>query len=226
MKTPRTDIWTRIAGYAAAITFVVGLILASHSPDVGDPDAKIISFYAKHSNRVGILVGAYLLVFCALFLIWFAAGLRERLRNAEGQSSRLSDVVLGGGILAAVGLSVGAIGFASIPAGESFGGAPLHSADVARFLPGIGYGMVMIVGMFGAIAMIDAVSIVIMRTGVLPRWLGWLGFVCGVLLLFGVVFLPLIALPVWLVATSIALGGQKSPEAESVAAPRPADEGA
>jgi hypothetical protein len=219
METPRRDSWTPLAGVAAAVTFVAGLILASHSPDVGDPDAKIISFYAKHSNRVGILIGAYLLVFCALFLIWFAAGMRARLRNAEGPGSRLSDVALGGGILAAVGLATGAIGFASIPAGESFGGAPLHSADVARFLPGVGYGMVLIVAMFGAIALIDAVSIVIMRTGVLPRWLGWLGFVCGVLLLFGVVFLPLIALPVWLIAASIAMRGGESPEAVATGSP-------
>jgi hypothetical protein len=47
--------------------------------------------------------------------------------------------------------------------------------------------------------------VVIWRTGVLPRWLAWLGFICGVVLLFGVIFLPMIALPVWLIAMSIVL---------------------
>jgi len=55
--------------------------------------------------------------------------------------------------------------------------------------------------------------VVIMRTGVLPRWLAWLGFVCGVVLLFGVVFLPVIALPIWLIAASIVL--YRQPEAAS-----------
>jgi hypothetical protein len=220
MKTPRRDLWTPLAGYAAALTFVVGLILASNTPDDKDPDAKVLSFYANHGHRVGIIIGAYVLTFCALFLIWFAAGLRQRLRAAEGPGGRLTDVALGGGILAAVGFATGGIALASISAGQSFGGTPLHTADVARFLPSIGFGMILIPGMFGAIALIDAVSIVIMRTGVLPRWLGWLGFVCGVLLLFGVVFLPIIALPVWLVATSVVLQRRASPEAEA-ASPAP-----
>jgi uncharacterized protein DUF4386 len=219
MQTPRRDIWTPLAGFAAAVTFVVGVILASNSPDNKDPDAKVLSFYAKHSNRVGIIVGAYVLVFFALFLIWFAAGLRQRLRGAEGPGGRLTDVALGGGILSAVGIAVGGIALASVSAGQSFGGSPLHTADIARYLASFGFGMILIVGMFGAIALIDAVSIVIMRTGVLPRWLGWLGFVCGVLLLFGVVFLPMIALPVWLIAASIVLWGRESPEA--AAAPPP-----
>jgi hypothetical protein len=47
--------------------------------------------------------------------------------------------------------------------------------------------------------------VVIWRTDVLPRWLAWLGFICGVVLLFGVIFLPMIALPIWLIATSIVL---------------------
>ncbi len=216
MQTAKRDIWTPLAGYLAALTFVVGLILATHTPDDKDPDAKVLSFYAKHGNRVGIIIGAYVLTFCALFLIWFAAGLRERLRAAEGPGGRLTDVALGGGILAAVGLSTGAIALAAVSAGQSFGGTPLNTADVARFIPSIGFGMILIPGMFGAIALIDAVSIVIWRTGILPRWLAWLGFVCGVLLLFGVVFLPVIALPVWLVATSIAL--QRSGSTSTAAA--------
>jgi hypothetical protein len=215
MKTPRRDIWTPLAGYAAALTFVVGVFLASDSPDSDASDAKVVSFYNNHGNRVGIIIGAYVLVFCALFLIWFTAGLRQRLRAAEGTGGRLTDVALGGGILAAVGISTGAIALAAVPAGESFGGTPFHTADVARYIPSIGFGMILIPAMFGAIALIDAVSIVIMRKGVLPRWLGWLGFVSGVLLLFAApAFFPVILFPVWLVATSVALQRSESPAAE------------
>jgi hypothetical protein len=71
--------------------------------------------------------------------------------------------------------------------------------------------------MFGAIALIDATSIVIFRTGVLPRWFGWLGFVCAVVLLFGAVFIPMVALPIWLLAGSFILFRLRSVEAEPVA---------
>jgi hypothetical protein len=115
-------------------------------------------------------------------------------------------VALGGAVLLVALLWVGAAALAAIPAGVSLGGSSqLSSADLGRFLPSIGFGSILLFAMFGAIALIDATSVVIMRTDVLPRWLAWLGFVCGVVLLFGVVFLPVIALPIWLIAASIVL---------------------
>ena len=76
----------------------------------------------------------------------------------------------------------------------------------------------MVFAAFGAIALIDATSIVIIRTGVLPRWFAWLGFVCTVVLLFGAIFIPMIALPIWLVAASVILFRLPSIEAEPVTA--------
>jgi hypothetical protein len=151
-----------------------------------------------------------------LFLLWFASGLRQRLRLAEGPEGRLANVALGGGVLLVGLLWVGAAALAAIPAGVEFGDAnDLTNADVARFVPSIGFGSILLFGMFGAIALIDATSVVIMRTDVLPRWFAYLGFVCGVVLLFGVVFLPVIALPIWLIAGSIVLFRQ--PEGSAAA---------
>ena len=206
MSTPRRDFWTPTAGILAAVTFIFGLAATADSPDNSDSNAKIIAWYADHGHRIGIIIGAFILAFCGLFLLWFASGLRQRLRLAEGPEGRLANVALGGGVLLVALLWVGAAALAAIPAQQSFGGGPaLSDADLGRFLPSVGFGSILLFGMFGAIALIDATSIVIMRTGVLPRWLGWLGFVCGVVLLFGVVFLPVIALPIWLIAASIVL---------------------
>jgi hypothetical protein len=206
MSTPRRDFWTPTAGILAAVTFIVGLAATADSPDSSDSNAKIIAWYADHGHRIGVIIGAFILAFCGLFLLWFASGLRQRLRLAEGPEGRLANVALGGGVLLVALLWVGAAALAAIPAQQSFGGGPaLSDADLGRFLPSVGFGSILLFGMFGAIALIDATSIVIMRTGVLPRWLGWLGFVCGVVLLFGVVFLPVIALPIWLIAASIVL---------------------
>src|SRR5690242_2390836 len=63
----RRDMWTPVAGVLAAVTFVVGLLFASDSPDTSDPDAKVLAWYADHGHRVGILVGGFLLAFCGLF---------------------------------------------------------------------------------------------------------------------------------------------------------------
>ncbi|HEY7267958.1 MAG TPA: hypothetical protein VH501_09700 [Solirubrobacterales bacterium] len=206
MAAPRRDFWTPTAGILAAITFIVGVLMVTNSPDSDDNNAQIVAWYADHGHRVTVIVGAFILAFCGLFLLWFAAGLRQWLRLAEGPEGRLSNVALGGAVLLVGLLWVGASLLAAIPAGQSLGGASaLTVSDVGRYMPQAGFGAILLFGMFGAIAMIDAASVVILRTGVLPRWLANLGFICGVVLLFGVIYLPMIALPIWLIAASIVL---------------------
>jgi hypothetical protein len=215
MQTPRRESWTPIAGIAAALTFIVGVAASANGPDMNASDATVLAWYAKHSHRVGVIIGVYVLMFFGLFMLWFASGLRERLRAAEGQFGRLANVAFGGAILCVALVWIGGFALAAVPAGQSFGGEPaVTNADVARFLPQAGFGAILVGGMFGAIALIEAASVVIMRTDALPRWLAYLGFVCGVVLLFGGFFLPMIALPVWLVAASIALFRLPAPEAE------------
>jgi hypothetical protein len=223
MQQPRRDKWTPVAGVLAAVTFVVGLIFVSDSPDSGDTDAQVLAWYADHGHRVGIIVGAFLLAFCGLFFLWFASGLRQRLRAAEGPGGRLANVALGGAILFVGMLWGGGAALASIPASQSFGDSPpLKVADVARFLPSAGFGAILLFSAFGAIALIDATSIVTLRTGILPRWFAWLGFVATIVLLFGVLFIPMIALPIWLLAGSVILFRLPRAEAEPVAlAPTP-----
>jgi hypothetical protein len=114
-------------------------------------------------------------------------------------------------------LWVGAAALAAIPGAESLGDStPLRVADVARFVPSLGFGAILIFGAFGAIAMIDATSIVAMRTGILPRWFAWLGFVAAVVLLFGLIFVPMVALPIWVLAASYVFFKLPSIEAEPV----------
>jgi len=219
MQSPRRDIWTPAAGVIAALTFIAGVLLSSASPDSKDSDAKVIAWYADHGHRLVNIIGAYLLAFCGLFFLWFVSGLRQRLRAAEGPGGRLASVALGGGVLFVGMLWVGAAALVAISGGESFGGVPLlKNADLARFLPQIGFPAILVFAAFGAIALIDATSIVIIRTGVLPRWFAWLGFVCTVVLLFGAIFIPMIALPIWLVAASVILFRLPSIEAEPVTA--------
>lgn len=49
-----------------------------------------------------------------------------------------------------------------------------------------------------------------MRTALAP-WVGWLGLVCALALLFAVFRFPLMALPIWTIATSVALLRSKEP---------------
>ena len=214
MQQPRRDVWTPTAGALAAVTFVVGLIFASNGPSNKDTDAQVLAWYANNGNhRPGIVVGAFLLAFCGLFVLWFASGLHQRLRAAEAPGDRLANVALGGAILFTGMLWVGGAALAAIPAAQAFGSEPpLKVADIARIVTNVGFGAILLFGAFGAIALIDATSILIVRTGILPRWFAWLGFVATAALLFGVFFIPMVALPIWLLAGSVILFRMPSAE--------------
>jgi hypothetical protein len=53
--------------------------------------------------------------------------------------------------------------------------------------------------------MIDAASVLIVRTGVLPRWIGYYGFFAAVALLFSAFFVPVLTLVLWVLFVSIAM---------------------
>lgn len=220
MRQAGRDVWTPVAGVMAAVTFVVGALLLFNMPDSSHSDARLIAWYADHGHQVANVVGVYVLAFCGLFLLWFASRLRDRLRPAEGGGRTLANVAFAGGVLFVGMLWLGASSLAAISGGELFGNAPpLRTADLSRFSPG--YAAILIFAMFGAIALIGATSLLIMRSALLPRWLGRLGFVACFALLFAAVFLPMIALPIWLLAASVALFRTPALEGASVV-PAPA----
>jgi hypothetical protein len=65
--------------------------------------------------------------------------------------------------------------------------------------------MLLIPGMLSAVAVIVATSLVTLRAQVFPVWLARTGFVCAAVLVFSVGFIPMIALPIWAISTSIAM---------------------
>jgi hypothetical protein len=104
-----------------------------------------------------------------LFYVPFFAGLCERLRAAEGTPAIWSRVTWAGAILSpAAGTTSGAF---------IVGAALLQntvSPDVARFAIASNLYAFVVSGALTGIAMTGA-ALVILRTGVFPRWLGWEG---------------------------------------------------
>jgi uncharacterized membrane protein YdbT with pleckstrin-like domain len=60
-------------------------------------------------------------------------------------------------------------------------------------------------GALAAILLVVAVSVAVLRYGVLPRWLGWAGFPAAALLVLAVSFLGFLVLFVWVLAVSATL---------------------
>jgi hypothetical protein len=216
MSDSRWERWAPVAGIVFVVLFVVGTSL-NNLPAGDDHTTSITNYYNDGGNRAQIIIGGYLLVFAAVFFFWFLASLRVKLLAAEGEPGRLTSIVFGSGLVFVALLMTAAATFMTIAADITFGGEDFIAPDAARFVPEVAYPILLIGGMFASIAMIDATSVLIMRTKVLPKWIGWFGFVAAFVLLFGFLFVPIVALLLWVFFVSVALLRAPTP----VEVPRP-----
>ena len=163
----------RISG-VAGLLFVVASFAASainvEPPRYDEDSAAIAAWFAESSQtyRVGHFVAGLAFL---LFYVPFFAGLCERLRAAEGTPAIWSRVTWAGAMLSpAAGTTSGAfiVGAALL--------AETVSPEVARFAIASNFYGFVVSGALSGIAMTGA-ALVIVRTGVFPRWLGWAGAV-------------------------------------------------
>ena len=130
-------------------------------------------------TQVGL--GLYLNTLGSLLLIVFAARVWATLRAAEGSPAWISTAAFGAALLATVGtfFLLNAI-FAGIAVRAGHGLDAQTAATLYEVARG-GYAISdRLLTFFAGLA-----SIVVLRTGVLPRWLGWLGAIAGVLGIIG-----------------------------------------
>jgi Domain of unknown function (DUF4386) len=157
-----------IAGLLFVITSFVASAINIQPPQYNQDAAAIAAWFAENSRpyRVGHFVAGVAFLF---FYVPFFAGLCERLRAAEGTPAIWSRVTWAGAILSpAAGTTSGAF---------IVGAALLENTvapDVARFAIASNFYAFVVSGALTGIAMTGA-ALVILRTGVFPRWLGWAG---------------------------------------------------
>jgi hypothetical protein len=201
--------WGPLAGIAFVVLFIAGFFLLN-IPTADDSVGKVVSFYNDSGDRAQLIISSYLLWLAGLFFFWFVASLRARLIAVEGMPGRLTSIAFGGGLVFIALLMAGAACFASIAGDITFGGDDFDGVKGtflvgARFIPELGFPLILIGGAFAAIAMLDAVSLLIVRTGFLPKWIGYFGFVAAVGLLFAGFFIPIVLFLLWVIFASVAM---------------------
>jgi hypothetical protein len=164
------------ASLAAAIGFLVldtaGAITApGHAPQPGPGDHELVAFYALHHAAVFTSVTFFALSMLAF--VYFAGSLWNVLREAEG-SSALATMSLGG----AVALIAAYVVQLALLAGTAQAAMNSLQPDVVAALRETST-MVsdlsdILMGVF-----IAAASVVMLRSRLLPRWIGWVGAFSG-----------------------------------------------
>ena len=203
--------WIPLCGVLFVILFIVGISFAGNSLDSSESDQAYLDWYGDSGHQTASIAGAYVLALAGVAMLLFMNRLRAVVAQAEGGQQLFAPFILAGGTAFVVALGIAAASFVAVPAGVKFGSEPMpSSADLVRFLPQIGWGVLLVLGMFPLIFAIFATAMASMRYGIFPGWYNWLSVICGIVLFFSVFFLPLIALGIWLLAGSWVLMKQQS----------------
>lgn len=191
-----------VCGVLFAVLFVAGGLLLD-LPGHDDGDERLNAFYGDSGNRLRVVAGSYMFGLAGIALLGFGAGLGARAERS-GAPLPVARLMLLACAVAAV-LLMGA-GAAQVPTYalsiDAFDEpeSPLTRATI----PHVGYSLLLFATLAAA-AFIAATSAATRVTGMLPRWIAWLGFAAAGLLLFSIIFMPIVAWPIWSVATGLAL---------------------
>jgi hypothetical protein len=192
------DRWVRLVPVTGVLTvglLVATFILSGSTPDHNASGSAVISFYRNNQTAEGL--SDFLGGLAAVFLVFFAAYLRAHLRSAGAEG--LAALSFGGALLLAVG-------------GASFSGIGLALADVPNKLdPSAAQALNLLSNDFffpfiaGTAVFMIGSGLAVARTRTIPRWLGWIAVLLGVVALTPIGFFAFYGVMAWVLVLSVFL---------------------
>jgi hypothetical protein len=196
--------WSPATGLLFVALWIVAFAIGEGSPDSGDSDAAIVSYYTDSGHRARDIVALFLILAASLLFLWFLASLRSRLVRAEGRAGALTAAAFGAGLVSTALWFTAVVVFTS----PSFARADTSKfqldPDTFRLLNDLGYSL-----WFGgttiAAVTVAATAVLSRRTGLLPQWLTWLSFAVAATLLVAFLFIPILIFLGWVLVVSLVL---------------------
>lgn len=195
-----------IAGVVYAVLTLVALTLLRRLPDLTLSDDAIASWFNDTANRSMLVVALNLVSIASVAFLWFVAVIRRRIGEREDRF--FATVFLGSAILYLVTYIAGAVALAAPAVAASVYDGATVDQDTATLTIGTANAMLLIIGPRMQALFMLSTSTLVLRTGVMPRWLAYIGYATGILLfLFPLVSQPLgIVFPLWVLVVSITIG--------------------
>ena len=205
--TTRLRAWSSLGGVAFTVLAVVGAVFLYDGPQDSSP-AKMAAWYGSGSNRTHINIGWVLTGLALLCLMWFIAGVRERVAIAEqadtpGASFLATPVAIGGTAFVAAGIcQIGIASGIKTMSDDTYHhqvySGLIHAAGDASYVVLAGSGVAMA-------TLIFALALATFTLGLLPRWVGWFGVVAGVAAIFSLFFFTMLVWLLWIAVVSVML---------------------
>jgi hypothetical protein len=197
-----------LAGIGAVALYVAAFAIAGETPGTEDSLREIVSFY--RDNDAEQAWAAAILAWGTGLFVLFTAGLWRFLRDAEPERHGGSALVLVGGTIFAVGATI----FASI--GFALGDAADEMAPPAiQALNTLNSDAFFTVAL-GGFAFMLGTGVSIIQTEAVPKWIGWLAVVIGIIALTPLGFFAFLAMGPFLLILAVVLwtrGTTRAPEA-------------
>jgi hypothetical protein len=192
-----------LSGVVAVVLMIAAFVIGGETPEAGDPLNEVVSYYSEHDTDLQI--ASALLALGGFFFLVFSTTIAGVLRRGQAESGGASALGFAGGIIFTVGVTIFAgLGFA---AADVVGDV---DPSVVQALNALGSDMFFTVAV-GVGAFLLGTGIATLKTGALPRWLGWAAVAIGVIALTPAGFLGFVALGVWTLIASVILWRREGP---------------
>jgi hypothetical protein len=195
--------WSPVSGIVFVALWISLLVVAK---DPGDTDAEISAYFADDGNRTRQVTTFFLVLGAGFFFVWFLTVLRGRLAQAEGRPGPLTAMAFGAGLVALGLWLVADVFFSAVAFARDFTENDLYviEPNTFRLLDNMGYTL-WFSGTTIASLVVIAASILALRTGFLPKWLGWVGFLAAATMLVAFFFIPFLIWLGWVLLVSVLL---------------------
>jgi len=190
-----------VAGVIFAVLMILSLVLMRLAAPA-DP-AEPVGWLTGPGRRYALRVALHMVPFAGVAFLWFVGVIRSRLGAQEDQF--LATVVLGSGLLFIACL----FGAAALTGGLSdaidAGHVQLRHSETYDFAIRTGNVLLNVFAIKMAGVFMFSTCTIGLRTAILPRWVAFVGYACGLVLLLVITDWEWIALlfPLWVLLVSI-----------------------
>jgi hypothetical protein len=195
---PRDREWlVPLTGVAFIVLGIVSFIVGGEPKSADEPVREIVNFYVD--NKDSVEAGAFIGVAATVLLVFFGAYLRRFLRAGAGEGEMLS-------LISFVGIAIVAVGFAidtTILIALSEAADDINPIAVQSLQALWDNDFVPLA--LGVLLFLWGTGLSVIRSGVLPKWLGWVMLVLGVLALTPIGFVSAVGAAILVLVLSILL---------------------
>jgi hypothetical protein len=186
-----------LTGVAFVAVLFAGFAIAGEPPEAKEGGQKIIDHYVD--NKDSIQIGAALSAVAGALLVFFFSYVAKVLRAAQGEGGMLPVVAIVGAGIVATGATIdGTIMFALAEAADDIDPSAAQAIEAIwdnDFLPLA----------LGVVVILWSVGISVIKYGALPKWIGWVMIVLGVVAVTPVGFVSAMGLALLILIISVML---------------------